>query len=121
MSILFFHLRAVPEDEAEEIRELLACNQIAFYETSAGMFGVSLPAIWLNHAEDLARAQELLNTYQQQRVVDQRALYETRRKLGQQPGFLLHNLRNPLRFIFCAGIIALITYISTAWVLKIGL
>lgn len=121
MSILFFHLRSVPEDEAEDIRELLTRNQIAFYETSAGMFGVSLPAIWLHHAEDLALAQALLNSYQQQRVVDQRALYETRRNQGQQPSFLQHNLRNPLRFIFCAGVIALITYLSTAWVLKIGL
>lgn len=121
MSILFFHLRAVPVDEAEDIRELLAYNQIAFYETSAGMFGVSLPAIWLNHEEDLAMAQELLNAYQQQRAIEQRALYETRKEQGEQPGFLQHNLRHPLRFIFCVGIIVLIAYVSTAWVLKIGL
>ena len=120
MSILFFHLRAVPEDEAEDVRALLASNQIAFYETTAGMFGVSLPAIWLNHEEDLALAQELLNSYQQQRSLDQRALYETRREQGEQPGFLLHNLRHPLRFIFCVCIIALIAYLSTAWVLILG-
>ncbi|PPD35616.1 MAG: hypothetical protein CTY19_00765 [Methylomonas sp.] len=121
MSILFFHLRGVPADEAEDIRELLTNNQITFYETSAGMFGISLPAIWLNHEDDLTLAQHLFDVYQQQRANEQRALYVIRRQQGHEPGFLLHNLRHPLRFIFLAGIIGLITYVSTAWVLKLGL
>lgn len=121
MSILFFHLRGVPADEADDVRELLTSHEIAFYETSAGMFGISLPAIWLNHAEDMALAQKLFDAYQQQRSLQQRALYEAAREQGQQPGFLIHNLRSPLRFILLATVIGLITYVSTVWVLKLGL
>lgn len=47
MSKLLFKLRGVPDDEADEIRALLAEKQIEYYETSAGNWGISLPALWL--------------------------------------------------------------------------
>ena len=40
-------MRHVPEDEAQEVRELLASNKIEFFETFAGNWGVSMPALWL--------------------------------------------------------------------------
>lgn len=121
MSILFFNLRGVPEDEAEDVRDLLAAHDIAFYETSAGMWGISLPAIWLQQQVDMPLAQQLLAAYQQERSQRQRVLYEERRNLGQQPGFLRHNLENPLRFIVLCLISTLVLYASCHWVFSLGL
>ena len=42
MPLQLFNLRGVPEDEAEDIRQLLDEHEIEFYETSAGNWGVSL-------------------------------------------------------------------------------
>lgn len=121
MSILFFNLRGVSDDEAEDVRELLSANDIAFYETSPGMWGISLPAIWLQQQDDLLFARQLFDAYQQQRALQQRALYIERRRQGQQPGFLRHNLQHPLRFIVLCVVSTLVIYVSCQWVLKLGL
>ena len=55
MSLLLFSLRGVPEDEAEEVRELLTSNRIEFYETSAGLWGTSTPALWLLQEEQFPK------------------------------------------------------------------
>ena len=47
MSKLLFKMRHVPEDEGREVRELLTSNKIEFFETFAGNWGVSMPALWL--------------------------------------------------------------------------
>jgi len=120
MSILFFNLRGVPADEAEDVRELLLANDITFYETSAGFWGISLPAIWLHHPDDLPTALRLFDEYQQQRAITQRALYQQRKQQGLQPGFWLHNLNNPLRFITYCSVIGLVIYLSVKWVLELG-
>lgn len=100
---------------------MLTAHHIDFYETSAGMLGISLPAIWLRQQDDLPMARQLFAAYQQERSIRQRALYEERKRQGQQPGFLLYNLQNPLRFIVLCCAAALVIYVSTHWVLKLGL
>jgi hypothetical protein len=45
----------VPDDEAHEIRELLIDNDIDFYETSVGVFGISMPGLWLKNEEQLQK------------------------------------------------------------------
>ena len=57
-------LRHVPEDERAEICELLETHDIAFYETSAGNWGISLPALWLVHDEQYEQARALLDSLQ---------------------------------------------------------
>ena len=120
MSILFFDLRGVPYDEAEEVRELLVSHQIEFYETHAGMFGVSLPAIWLYDPADLAKARPLFDAYQQQRTTTQKAHYQSLKAQGLQPGFWLHNLKNPMRFLSYSLILVLVIYVSTRLVMDIS-
>jgi hypothetical protein len=83
MSKLLFHLRGVPEDEATEVRELLTTQDIAFYETSAGNWGASMPALWLAHDDDLEKARTLLDSYQQQRYISQRQAYLQCKQAGQ--------------------------------------
>ena len=121
MSILFFNLRGVPNDEADDVRELLNAHDIAYFETSAGMLGISLPAIWLYDQDDVPVARRLFDAYQQQRTIEQRALYQTLKQQGRQPSFWLHNLKKPARFIgFCAAL-ALMIYVSIQWLVELGL
>lgn len=121
MAVLFFSLRGVPDDEAGDVRQLLADHNIDFYETSAGNWGISMPAIWLYRRDDFDKARELFDAYQQQRALTQRALYEASKAQGQHPGFLRHNFSQPLRFIGYALAIGLVVYVSLKWLFELGL
>ncbi len=121
MSILFFSLRGVPDDEADDVRELLSANDIDFYETSAGSWGISMPAIWLYRSEDFEKARPLFDEYQEQRAITQRALYQQLKQQGQHQGFLRHNLKKPLRFAIYSGAIILTAYVSVKWIFELGL
>lgn len=121
MSILFFSLRGVPDDEADEVRQLLNDNGIDFYETSAGPWGISTSAIWLYRHDDVETIRPLFKAYQQQRTLTQRAQYQQLKQQGQAPGFIRHNLYRPLRFILYSGGIGLILYLSVQWLFELGL
>ncbi len=121
MAVLFFNLRGVPQDEADDVRELLQQHDIGFYETDAGNWGLSLPAIWLYDEEDLTVAQPLFDNYQQQRTIQQRALYREAIRTGQHQGFFLRNRRQPLRFLLFCSLIALFAYASVKWLFELGL
>jgi len=68
MPILLFKLRHVPEDEAEEVRQLLDTHAIDFYETTAGTWGISLPALWLHDGSQEQEGKRLIEQYQRQRA-----------------------------------------------------
>jgi len=121
MSILFFNLRGVPADEADDVRQLLHTNNINFYETSAGIWGISTPAIWLVDPEELPIAQGLFDSYQQHRSATQRALYQETKLQNKHAGFWLHNLKNPIRFVVICCAISLVVYLSIKWVFDLGL
>jgi hypothetical protein len=121
MSILFFQLRGVPDDEADDVRELLTSNEIRFYETTAGNWGISTPAIWLYEAEDAEKIRPLFNAYQQQRQISQREQYLALKQQGQTSGFFRHNIKKPLHFLLYSGVIALTAYVSIKWLFELGL
>lgn len=120
MSVRLVKLRGVLEEEAEEIRQLLAAHGIAFYETPAGNWGISMPAIWLEDADDLERAKALLDDYQRERQARSRAEYEQARQAGTNRGLLDVLRENPLRFLAYLALIALVLYLSTAPFLDLG-
>jgi hypothetical protein len=68
MAKLLFRLRNVPEDEAEGIRALLAEHRFETFETSGGLFQISMPAIWLVHDSDFATARSVLDQWQAERL-----------------------------------------------------
>lgn len=70
MPHLLFHLHNAPEDEAQDIRDLLNESNITFYETSAGRWKIGVEAIWLPDDEQKAQAKTLLDTYQKKRYQD---------------------------------------------------
>lgn len=121
MAKLFFSLRGVPQDEAEDVRELLYQNDIGFYETSAGNWGISMPALWLIHDEDLPTATRLLETYQQKRYQEQRALYEQLKKEGKNKTLFDAFNDNPLQFLLYTGFIIFILYLSVRLIRDLGL
>ncbi|WP_446810471.1 DUF6164 family protein [Methylomonas sp. 2BW1-5-20] len=120
MTILFFSLRGVPNDEADDVRQLLTSNDIEFYETSAGNWGISMPAIWLYRHEDFNKARLLFNEYQQQRRLYQRERYLQLKAQGENNGFLRHNLNKPIRFLAYNLVIGLVLYVSLKWLFELG-
>ncbi len=102
MAVLIFKLRYVPEDEAHEIRELLGDNNIDFYETTAGVFGISMPGLWLKNEEQLKKTRQLIDEYQQLRQERAREDYER----GAARTFMDMFKEAPVRYIsFVLGII----------------
>lgn len=83
MPELLFKLRNVPDDEAEEVRQLLNDHEISFYETHAGSWGVSLPGMWLQDDSQLKEAKSLIETYQRERASVARESYEQLKKEGR--------------------------------------
>jgi hypothetical protein len=67
MAKLLFHLNAVDEEEANEVRVLLESASIPCYETHAGKWGISVAAIWVSNDEDFEQARRLLDEYQHER------------------------------------------------------
>lgn len=120
MAKLLFSLRNVPEDEADDVREILEDNHIDFYETSAGNWGISVPAIWLQDKTEYKRAKALIDAYEKERFIQQRAIYEQLKREGQHRTFLDIIKENPLRFILYIIIIFLLLYFSTRPFINLG-
>lgn len=70
MAVLIFRLNGVSDEEAADVRELLTNSELAFYETDAGRWGLSIAALWLKNKDQLEQASNLLAEYQQQREKD---------------------------------------------------
>ena len=110
MPVRLFNLRNVPEDEANEVRQLLTDNGIDFYETQGSAWGVSAPAYWLHDNSQLDQAQALLDDYQRERAERARAAYEQLRCEGRAPTWLGNIAKHPLRFLLLVLLIAFILY-----------
>jgi hypothetical protein len=83
MAKLLLNLRSVPDDEAEEVRDLLGREKIAFYETQPSFWGVSGGGIWIRRREDFAKAERLMAEYQRQREIKAHAEFEAAKKEGR--------------------------------------
>ncbi len=121
MATLLFSLRGVPEDEAHEIKCLLTEKEINFYETSAGNWGVSMPALWLINNEDLYQAQQLLEDYHRYRASTQREIYLQQKKGGKNKGLIASFLEKPIRFIVYFGFSVFIVFVSFKMIFEFGL
>ncbi|MBX3628884.1 MAG: hypothetical protein KF908_03020 [Nitrosomonas sp.] len=119
-SKILFRLNNVPDDEAEDVRMLLTDNDIDYYETSAGNWGVSMPAIWLKDADDYARARSLLDDYQKNRTVRMRSEYERLRQEGKNKTWTDVIREKPLLFLIYFLATALVVYLSVRLVIDIG-
>jgi len=114
MAVKLFKLRHVPDDEAEDIRQLLQEHEIEFYETDAGGWGISVPAIWLYDENDLERARELIEVYQQQRAQLARADYQSKKEHGLHETVLDKIMQQPLRFVLFMMMSLFVIYVTLA-------
>jgi Family of unknown function (DUF6164) len=121
MAFLFFRLNGVPQDEADDIRQLLDNHQIDYYETDGGNWGMSMPAIWLHTEEDMEKIQPLYDEYQRDRTESQRELYQQQKYQNRHKGFFNRHKQHPFRLLFYVGIIVLVAYCSIKWVFEMGL
>ena len=112
MARIFFRLRLVPDDEAEDVRQLLSESHIPWYETSAGRWGVSFPAIWVRDDEDLPRAQQLLEQYQASRSVRIRSEHEESVERGEKETVVSRFLQYPVQGLAIVAVIAVVVYFS---------
>lgn len=120
MAKRLFSLRGVPDDEADEVRTLLSEKHIEFYETSAGNWGISMPAIWLRDDSQLHAAKAIIAEYQAQRAIEQREIYAQLKREGKQRTFWHILWEEPLKVIAYIGIVLVILYFSTKPFLSLG-
>ncbi|VAW86573.1 hypothetical protein MNBD_GAMMA17-220 [hydrothermal vent metagenome] len=113
MAVRIFNLRNVPDDEIEDVREALQQNNIDFYETPAGNWGVSVPAFWVRDDAVAPRAKAIIAAYQKERQIKAKAEYARQRETGEHRTLLDNIKENPLRFVVYTIIICGLLYIST--------
>lgn len=120
MPAKLFSLHNVPDDEAEEVRELLRSHEIDFYETPAGNWGISVPYIWLQDENELEKAKALISDYQQERLIRAREEYAQLVQTGKRRTISDVIRENPLRFVVYLAAIAAVLYFSTKPFINIG-
>ena len=120
MPVQIFKLRDVPDDEAADVRALLSENEIDFYETTAGSWGISAPGIWLKDESRFAEARVLIEAYQVERQQRTREEYEQLKRQGRQRSVVQLIAENPLRAILYLVGIVVILYISIKPFLHFG-
>jgi len=113
MAKLLLNLRNVPDDEADEVRDLLVTHAIDIYETKPSMWGVSAGGIWLANASQLAQAQRLLADYQVQRAATARAEREAAVREGRAATTWSNLRANPKQAVVAVVGIALMLAIVT--------
>ena len=113
MATLLFKLRNVPDDEAKEVRELLDKHQIDYYETTAGSWGISLPALWMHDDSQLAQGKSLIDQYQQERAQRAQELYAQQCREGKQRTIFTLIQESPLKFFAYLVAILFILYLTT--------
>ena len=120
MSKLLFKLRNVPADEAEDVRKLLVDHQIDYYETTAGNWNISMPAIWITHDEQFDEAKHLFDAYQTQRALTMRAEYARLKKEGRHETLPGRIKENPLLYLIYTLAVILLLYLPYKLVLEIA-
>lgn len=112
MAKILFRLRQVPEEEADDVRHLLDEHGIDWYETSAGRFQISFPAIWVRDDADEPAARGLIEVYQRQRAEQMRAAHAERAARGELETFRQRIGSNPASISLALLAVLFILYIS---------
>lgn len=123
MPTLLFSLRGVPDDEANEIRALLTEHDIHYYETSAGNWGISMPALWLSDKDrdEMDTAQQLLDAYHHHRAITQRENYIQLKKEGKNKSLIDVILEQPFKCLIYLAAIVFIGYLYFRMLAEFGL
>lgn len=99
MAKLLLNLRHVPDDEAEEVRDMLDSAGIEFYETPPNRWGITVGGIWVRNEDDMPRARSLMADYQQERQARALEEREARRREGREESFWTWFSEQPVRVV----------------------
>jgi len=113
MPVKIFSLKSVPDDEVEEIRQLLIDNNVDFYETPGGNWGISMPAIWVKEDNQSEKTKLLIAQYQEERLYRVREEYEKLKSEGKHPSVIDRIITEPLRTVFYILIVLGLIYVVT--------
>ncbi|HFD87288.1 MAG TPA: hypothetical protein ENJ35_06405 [Gammaproteobacteria bacterium] len=105
-------LRNMPDDEIEDIHALLKENGIDYYETPAGNWGISMPALWVENTAEFDQARSLLDEYENDRQQRVKAEYEQLVREGKARTIWDEIREKPFRFLLYTGFIGFILYFS---------
>lgn len=108
------NLRHVPDDEADEIRELFEAHDVPYYETPPSRWGISMGGFWVHDDGEARRARALLENYQRERWQRQREAYEQDLAAGRVGGFWQRLRRKPATTFFACLAIVVILALSIA-------
>lgn len=118
MAKLLLNLRNVPDDEADEVRDLFVTHAIDVYETKPSMWGVSAGGIWLANVGQLEQAQRLLADYQVQRAANARAEREAAVREGRAPSTWSNLRDNPRQAVVAVvGILLMLAIVVLPFLL----
>lgn len=106
------NLRHVPDDEADEIRELFERNEVPYYETPPSRWGISMGGFWVHDDDEAARARALLEEYQLQRQIKQRERYRQDLIQGNAGGIWYRLRQKPVTTVAASLAIAAIIFLS---------
>ena len=109
MSKLLFRMRDVPIEEADEVRALLDSQSIDYFETFAGNWGISMPALWVKDPAQFTQARTLIDEYQYQLLSNKDLDTEQEAKVKT----LTDSFKDrPFKFIAYWLLIAIVLFIS---------
>jgi hypothetical protein len=120
MAHLLFKLRNVPDDEADDVRRLLAQSDIDYYETSSGRWGLGMPGLWAADRAHFEKGRALIDRYEQRRREHHVQLHERLKAEGKSATLWGAVRDDPLRFVLYATIIAVVAYFSIKPFLDFG-
>ncbi len=112
MSKLLFRLKDVPDDEANDIRELLNHHEMDCYETDDGRWRIGVAAIWLKDDKQFDTARALIDEYQMQRYARSQEEQQALQEQGVNTSLLHSFLERPLTFLMIVLIVAVVLFIS---------
>ena len=104
MATMLMNLRGVPDDEADEVRELLDNHGVDYYETPPHRWGISMGGIWLRDDSRLAEVQSLLADYQTRRQQRAREQLAQARAEGRAETFIGRLRREPVSALLRAAL-----------------
>ncbi|MFT4613982.1 MAG: hypothetical protein ACI9NT_001124 [Bacteroidia bacterium] len=108
MAVLIFRLNDVPDEEAQDVRDLLSDNALDSYETSAGRWGVSVAGLWLVNDDEQVLARELIDAYQ----LERRCYFEKLRIEAPPERFSNRFKQSPMNVIFFSLLAITVLFIS---------
>lgn len=115
MAHLLFRLRYVTDEEAMEVRSLLAEHGFDTYETQAGFFRLGVDAIWLRDETQREAAEAALAVYQAERFTKARQAHAEAVSQGDAPTLWRRLAAHPFQVtlvMVAVVMVALLTLLS---------